>query len=106
MRGVTRPVEALLRRSKDLRDSDRLLLMAFWEAEGLILTPRQKEQFKKCTAAESITRARRNLRGKYPGTKQIEEGRYRKFKETTEEYSNKNPLDLLSSRGYKLAEED
>ena len=33
----------------------------------------------KCSTPESVTRTRRNLRSQYPGNKEVEEGRYKKF---------------------------
>ena len=76
---VKNKVERLLREDKDLRSSDKKLLLAYWRTEGLHLTPEQERQFMDCTVAESITRARRLLRGEYPGNEQVEEKRYEKF---------------------------
>lgn len=78
-------VEKLLSNAR-LRDSDKLLLLEFWEGEGLYLTDAQKQAFMNCTPAESITRARRSLRSKYPGSEKVEEERFNKFKEYLDEY--------------------
>ncbi len=43
-------------------DSDKLLMLRVWEMEGLSLSETQQRIFiDKCTAAESITRCRRQL---------------------------------------------
>jgi SHS2 domain-containing protein len=75
-------VEQALEYHPELRSSDKKLLLHEWEKDGLFLTDTQKQIFiNKCTTAESITRARRKLKVKYPGTKQVEEARYGKFEQ-------------------------
>lgn len=74
-------VERLLNWSQDYRDSDKKLMMAYWELEGLQLTSGQKKVFMACTPAETITRARRTLRAKYPGSETVENERFKKFQE-------------------------
>ena len=54
-------VRQLITQTPFLADDDRALLMAFWEAEGLTLTDDQKSTFLELTAAETITRCRRDL---------------------------------------------
>lgn len=76
---VKNKVEGLLKNNKDLRSSDKKLLLEYWKTEGLYLTPDQEHKFMNCTVAESITRARRMLRADYPGNEQVEEKRYEKF---------------------------
>ena len=63
-----------------LRDSDRALLMAMWELQGLHLTDEQKRAFMHCTTAETITRARRALKNKYTASPAVNEARYEKYK--------------------------
>lgn len=67
--------------AQTLRDSDRALLMAFWELDGLYLNDEQKVAFMNATAAESITRARRALKDRYPASPEITEKRYKRFNE-------------------------
>lgn len=76
---VKNKVAWLLKNNKDLRSSDKKLLLEYWELEGLYLSADQQEKFLDCTVAESITRARRMLRAEYPGENQVEEKRYEKF---------------------------
>lgn len=74
-------VEKILKIGQRFRDSDKLLLLAVWHTEGLHLTEEQRTAFMSCTAAETITRARRSLKQQYPASPEIEEERYHKFKE-------------------------
>lgn len=76
---VKNKVERLLKEDKDLRSSDKKLLLAYWRTEGLYLSEDQERKFMDCTVAESITRSRRMLRDEYPGNEQVEEKRYEKF---------------------------
>lgn len=72
-------VENLLKYMPELRNSDKKLLLAFWEKEGLILSVDQKNKFMDCTCAESITRQRRKLKAIYPASKEVTERRYEQF---------------------------
>lgn len=73
-------VERILKDDLKFRSSDRRLLLEYWERyDGLRLSPEQRAKFLQATPAESITRARRNLRDKYPGDEQTEEARYGRF---------------------------
>lgn len=72
-------VDWLMRQHQIYRDSDKRLLMAFWETEGLKLTPEQRAVFMSCTPAESITRQRRILKEKYPASQKIDNKRFEKF---------------------------
>lgn len=83
--------EWLLKNVPELRDSDKKLLMTYWEKEGLLLTEAQKQIFlDKCTTAESITRARRALKEEYPSSKKVDEQRYQKFQEYQANYGTKH----------------
>lgn len=78
---IINKVENLLRSQPKLRNSDKELLLAVWEQEGFILSEYQKEVFiERCTTAESITRARRHLRAKYPASDKVEDQRFNKYK--------------------------
>ena len=78
---VLNKVDNLLRDDPILRSSDRKLLLTYWATQGLHLTAHQYEIFMGCTSAESITRARRHLKIKYPANEKVDESRYAKFKE-------------------------
>ena len=101
---VSIKVERLLRDYPKSRSDDRDLLLRYWYSEGLILTPEQRERFMRTTPAESITRSRRNLRGKYPGDKETEEARFNKSKEMSAEYSGMTAEQRLAQLGYKLVD--
>ena len=68
-------VEDLLANNSDNRNSDKKLMLAFWESEGLSLTEEQRRDFLNCTPAESITRARRDLAWKYPASREVKQAR-------------------------------
>lgn len=90
-------VENLLRSEQRYRDSDKALLLAAWEIEGFYLSETQKRIFMdKCTSAETITRARRALKEKYPASEKIDNRRFEKY----QEYKYKRPYE------YVVAEED
>lgn len=61
-RQAHKKVKALYGLDSNLVNSDKRLLMRFWQSEGLHLDQDQKERFMKCTPAGSITRAARFLR--------------------------------------------
>ncbi len=63
-----------------LRDSDRALLLAVWDQEGLHLTSEQKQAYMSCTTAETITRARRALKAQYPASEAVDNARFEKYK--------------------------
>lgn len=82
---VHNKVEKILIQYPKTRSSDKLLLLAFWESQGLVLTPTQQQTFMNLTTpAESITRARRLLRDKYPGSTDVEAERASKDDEMRE----------------------
>lgn len=65
----------LLTHNQELRNSDKKLLLAYWDMQGLGLSETQQVKFLKCTPAESITRARRQLSYKFPAKKEVAEER-------------------------------
>jgi len=81
MKRVLSKTETLLVHSQILRDSDKKLLLAFCETEGLHLNEIQRSIFMGCTPAESITRARRALKVKYPASKAVDDQRFELYKE-------------------------
>lgn len=75
-------VENLLRSEQRYRDSDKALLLAVWDIEGFYLSDSQKKIFMdKCTSTETITRARRALKGKYPASERVDNRRFEKYQE-------------------------
>lgn len=82
---VTERVEKLLVHLPRTRNSDKELLLEYWERQGLVLSQSQRLTFLNlCTPAESITRARRLLREKYPGTPEVEQERRAKEDQLTQ----------------------
>ncbi len=64
-----------------LRDNDKALLLAVLEQDGVILNLEQKIAFMRATTFESVTRARRALKDRYPASPEITEKRYKRFNE-------------------------
>ena len=96
IRHIVKPkVERLLKENPALRSSDKKLLMAFWRMEGLDLTDDQFEILMQATPAESITRSRRALRDKYPGTDEVEKERYTKYIEVRDEMGNSYMKEII-----------
>lgn len=89
---VKSKVRNLLAASEEYRNSDKKLLLAYWEGEGLILDAEQQRAFLLCTPAETITRRRREMRGEYPGNKDVEDRRYELYKEETLNHSNRRSV--------------
>lgn len=68
--------------AQQLRDSDKRLLLAVWDAQGLELSRTQRQIFMdKCTPPESVTRARRKLKPKYPASPEVDQVRFNKFRQ-------------------------
>lgn len=88
-RNIDSKVKGLLKSNERYRNSDKELLLAFWETEGLYLTEAQKMKFMGCTTAESITRARRKAKEEgIVGDKKVEEARYQMFESERDYRSN------------------
>lgn len=84
-------IENILREDPRYRDSDRQLLLRYWESQGLHLTSEQRYRFMRCTTAETITRARRALKHKYPPSEAVDDYRFRKF----QQYKNEQAVSWL-----------
>lgn len=81
-RNIDTKVKALLKTDEKYRNSDKELLLAFWEKEGLHLSKTQRDIFMNCTTAESITRARRKAKEEgILGSDVIEKARYAMFQD-------------------------
>lgn len=87
-RNIDTKVKALLKSDERYRNSDKELLLAFWEKEGLYLSKTQRDVFMNCTTAESITRARRKAKEEgILGSDQVEQKRYQLFEQERNERS-------------------
>lgn len=77
---VVARVENILQNIPETRSSDKLLLLKYWEQQGLCLNMYQRSVFLgKCTTAETITRARRALKETYPATETVDNERFDKY---------------------------
>lgn len=67
----------ILRDVPETRSSDKELLLAYWETEGLYLTPHQQRLFRQCTTPESVTRQRRQIQadGEFPANSNVRQRR-------------------------------
>lgn len=82
MRKTKQRTERLLSRKEELRNSDKKLLLDFWEDEGFVLSDSQRRMFlDRCTPAESITRARRALKTQFPATDVVDARRYELYQQ-------------------------
>ena len=54
-------VQEIVRRNPEVGLDNKLLLMKFWEQEGLKLSPQQQVAFYNATSAESIIKAKKKL---------------------------------------------
>lgn len=84
---VNSRVERFMKRNQKYRNSDKELLLAVWEEEDLYLSETQRKAFMAATPAESITRARRDLKSKYPASKEVDDRRYELFQQERNERS-------------------
>ncbi len=79
---VKAKVDRILSTNEHTRNSDKLLILETWNLEGLGLSDTQRRIFlDKCTTPESITRARRSLKDKYPANEKVTEYRYKRFEQ-------------------------
>lgn len=75
-------VELLLQQDQLYRDNDKELLLAYWQSEGFHLSDSQRWVFlSNCTTAETITRARRALKEKYPASESVDNARFEKYRQ-------------------------
>lgn len=98
MKRVHKTVYRILDEKPWTRDSDKELLLAYWESEGLYLTAVQQEQFTNCTAAESITRQRRLIQasGEFPASGTVKQYREELARETVQEVIDANSQNQIA----------
>lgn len=77
-------VKRILSEIPETRDSDKLLILYVWQAQGLVFTPEQIQAYKKVASSETIRRIRQKFQeeGLYRASDDVEEARYNKFVET------------------------
>jgi len=86
---ASKKVEQLLADNPRLRDSDLALIGAYWATEGFVMTDEQKIKFMSLTTPETLTRIRRDLRSKYPGSDAVEKQRFKKYEFYINKYGEK-----------------
>lgn len=66
------------------RSSDKELLIVYMQKAGMELSPAQINLFKELPSMETIRRIRQKLQedGKYPASKEVENKRFEKYKQT------------------------
>ena len=101
---TTQRVESILEHSRQARNSDIALQIIYLQKAGMNLSPTQIEVYKTLPAMQTVCRIRRELQaeGKYPADKEVEEERYRKFKNVRENIKIEDPEKLLEAQGYTI----
>lgn len=74
---LTTQIEQILASNLQARNSDKELLLAYWQSQGLYLSHDQIEIFKNLRSPESVRRIRQKLQeeGKYPATDNVKQER-------------------------------
>lgn len=82
-------VRKLLQQDMDFRNSTKKLLIKYWEDyDGFFLSETQKAKFLSATPAESILRARRELKVELPPIEEVDAMNYENFKQELADHSN------------------
>lgn len=81
---ISERVENILKAVPATRSSDKELLIVYMQKAGMDLTPSQIALFKDLPSMETIRRIRQKLQedGKYPASKEVEDQRFEKYKQT------------------------
>lgn len=89
---IRQRVENILRLVPATRNSDTELQIVYMQKAGMELTDKQKQLFRDLPSMETIRRVRQKIQeeGKYPATKEVEQARYEKFKQTRQTISASN----------------
>lgn len=103
---ISERVENILRASKEARNSDRELIIIYMQKFGMELTPAQIEKFRDMPSTETIRRIRQKIQeqGKYPADEDVNEARYKKFKETRSSINDQSVESLLEAQGFRVKE--
>ena len=103
---IQEQVENILKVSRKARNSDKILLLIYMKKAGMELTPAQETKFLELPSFETITRVRRDLqeRGIYEASEEIQELRFKKYKEVKQGINYESPEALLEKQGYTIRE--
>ena len=77
---VNKIIEQLMRDNQQTRSSDKELMIAFWESQGLHLSYADKEKIRSLPTFETITRVRRKIQegGLYQADQRVKASRHHK----------------------------
>lgn len=84
---ITSYVRQALANNEKARNSDKVLLLQVWHSLGFDLTPAQTAKFLELPTPETIRRVRQKLQegGQYLPSEQVQETRYKMFKDVYSE---------------------
>lgn len=85
-------VTEILATNQQARNDDKELILQAWRMQGLILSPYQEQQFKRCLTTETIRRKRQEVQaeGKYLPDEKTKRKRERKQAQMHNYYSKKS----------------
>lgn len=105
---ITERVANILRVSKEARNSDKELLIIYFQKSGMNLSDEQIKMFRKMPSTETLRRIRQKMQqeGKYPADEIVNEMRFKKYKTMRSEIPfTKTPEQLLEERGYVIVDD-
>lgn len=81
---ISQQVRSILEHVPLTRSSDKELLVTYMQKSGMALTPKQIEIFKDMPSTETLRRIRQKIQegGEFLATKEVEEARFNKYKQT------------------------
>ena len=99
---VTQQVKNILSENREARDSDKVLIRAYFKSHGVEFTPEQ-ERVLFMVSMESITRARRDIQSKglYPASEGVRRERERKDN-TIRQNKDIPPADIVDADPQQL----
>lgn len=80
---ISQQVENILAVSRKARNSDRELLLIYFQKAGMELSEKQIAIFRDMPSTETIRRTRQQIQmeGKYPADQEVDVARFNKYKE-------------------------
>lgn len=103
---VSERVENILKVSQKARNSDLELWLIYAKKSGLSLSKEQEEVLREMPSFETIRRTRQKLQeqGLYPADEEVNEARYKKFKEVRQNIRDVEPDVLIEPTKYIIKE--
>lgn len=104
---VTQLVERVLRDQPETRSSDKKLILAVWEEQGLYLSESQKARFMSLPSTETIRRIRQKEQelGKFKADRVVKDFRYWKsltMQQNTPSAMPKTIENVIEQTGFEL----